>query len=142
MNFGVVPEALDRNYQVEKICFSYLLLVTDIILIVVMQISMQVDTNNLMQIHMVSGHSQVRAALEDALPNLRDSLAQSGINLGQSSVGSDATPNWNGSGQNSAAGGQTGETFSVNATAGNADNIKVQAPSTTTGRAAGIDTFA
>ena len=43
LNFGVVPEALDRNYQVEKICFSYLLLVTDIILIVVMQISMQVD---------------------------------------------------------------------------------------------------
>lgn len=105
------------------------------------QISMQVDTNNVMQIHLASGHSQVRSALEDALPQLRDSLAQSGINLGQSSVGSDATPNWSGNGQNSSAGRQSGETFSLNAVAGQADNVRVPASPITTGRTAGIDTF-
>ncbi len=105
------------------------------------QISMQVDTNNLLQIHLASGHSQVRAALEDGLPQLRDSLAQSGISLGQSSVGSDATPNWGGHAQNPSTGGRTGETFSLNAVAARADNVKVQTPSAVTGRAVGIDTF-
>ncbi|WP_413741101.1 flagellar hook-length control protein FliK [Sodalis sp. RH15] len=105
------------------------------------QISMQVDTNNQMQIHLASGHSQVRAALEDALPQLRDSLAQSGINLGQSSVGGDAMPNWGGNGQNASSGGQTGETFSINRVAAQADNTQVTPTQPPIGRAAGIDTF-
>ncbi|WP_255556914.1 flagellar hook-length control protein FliK [Sodalis sp. dw_96] len=106
------------------------------------QISMQVDTNNQMQIHLVSGHSQVRAALEDALPQLRDSLAQSGINLGQSSVGGDAMPNWGGNGQNPSGGGQSGETFSLNTVAVQADTTQVTPTPASVGRAAGIDTFA
>ncbi|XBS68367.1 flagellar hook-length control protein FliK [Acerihabitans sp. KWT182] len=107
------------------------------------QISMQVDTNNVMQIHLASGHSQVRSALEDALPQLRDSLAQSGISLGQSSVGSDATPNWGGNGQNASGGDArgSGEIFSINATAAPADNTTIQTPSSATGRTAGVDTF-
>ncbi|AYH48720.1 flagellar hook-length control protein [Dickeya fangzhongdai] len=46
--------------------------------------------DNQAQIHLVSGNSQVRSALESALPHLRSAMAESGINLGQSSVGSDA----------------------------------------------------
>jgi len=106
------------------------------------QISMQVDTNNVMQIHLASGHSQVRSALEDALPQLRDSLAQSGINLGQSSVGSESTPNWGGNNQNSSGGSQSsGTAFSLNTVASQADNVQVQAPPTNTGRNTGVDTF-
>lgn len=66
-----------------------------------LQISLRIDDNQA-QLHMASGHSQVRAALEAALPQLRTALADSGIQLGQSSVGSDAQPQWNGSQQNSA----------------------------------------
>ncbi|MCA7012756.1 flagellar hook-length control protein FliK [Dickeya dadantii] len=47
--------------------------------------------DNQAQIHLVSGSSQVRSALESALPHLRSAMAESGINLGQSSVGSDAS---------------------------------------------------
>ncbi|QDX29663.1 flagellar hook-length control protein FliK [Dickeya poaceiphila] len=46
--------------------------------------------DNQAQIHMISGNSQVRSALESALPHLRSAMADNGINLGQSSVGSDA----------------------------------------------------
>ena len=55
------------------------------------QISLKLD-NDQAQITMASGHSQVRAALEAALPHLRHALAESGINLSQSSVSSDAFP--------------------------------------------------
>lgn len=37
----------------------------------------------------ISGHSQVRMALEAALPHLKHALAESGISLGESHVGSD-----------------------------------------------------
>ncbi|MCX8956316.1 flagellar hook-length control protein FliK [Erwinia psidii] len=53
------------------------------------QISLKLD-NDQAQLSMVSGHSEVRAALEAALPQLRTALAESGINLGQSNVSSDA----------------------------------------------------
>lgn len=53
------------------------------------QISLQINENQA-QIHLASAHSQVRAALEAALPQLRAALAESGINLGQSSVGHDS----------------------------------------------------
>ncbi|MGQ3904286.1 flagellar hook-length control protein FliK [Mixta calida] len=55
------------------------------------QISLKLD-NDQAQLNMVSGHSQVRAALEAALPHLRTALAESGINLSQSNIGSDAFP--------------------------------------------------
>ncbi|MEG2691878.1 MAG: flagellar hook-length control protein FliK, partial [Hafnia sp.] len=64
-----------------------------------LQISLRIDDNQA-QLHMASGHSQVRAALEAALPQLRTALADSGIQLGQSSVGSEAQPQWNGGQQN------------------------------------------
>lgn len=63
------------------------------------QISLKLD-NDQAQLNMISGHSQVRAALEAAMPHLRTALAESGISLGQSSVSSDAFA------QNQSAGGQ------------------------------------
>lgn len=77
-----------------------------------LQISLRIDDNQA-QLHMASGHSQVRAALEAALPQLRTALADSGIQLGQSSVGSDAQPQWNGSQQNSADRQATSGVFSI-----------------------------
>lgn len=54
------------------------------------QISMKIE-NNQAQLHFVSGHSGVRSALEAAMPELKTALADSGISLGQSSVGSDSS---------------------------------------------------
>ena len=45
-----------------------------------------------MQAAFISTHSSVRAAVELALPQLRALLAESGISLGQTSVGSDSQP--------------------------------------------------
>ncbi len=56
------------------------------------QISMKIEDGQA-QMHFVSGHSGVRAALEAAMPQLRTSLADSGINLTQSNVASD-TSQW------------------------------------------------
>ncbi|OTA21081.1 flagellar hook-length control protein FliK [Xenorhabdus beddingii] len=58
-----------------------------------LHIRMSVEDNQA-QLHFVSAHQNVRAALEAALPGLRHSLAESGIQLAQSSVGSDAQGNW------------------------------------------------
>lgn len=72
------------------------------------QISMKIEDGQA-QMHFVSGHSGVRAALEAAMPQLRTSLADSGINLSQSQVSSD-TSQWqqgpNGSQQGSQQFGQ------------------------------------
>lgn len=53
------------------------------------QISLKLDDNQA-QLQMVSAHSHVRAALEAALPMLRTSLAENGIQLAQSSVSSES----------------------------------------------------
>lgn len=53
------------------------------------QISLKLDDNQA-QLQMVSAHSHVRAALEAALPVLRTSLAENGIQLTQSSVSSES----------------------------------------------------
>lgn len=53
------------------------------------QISLKLD-NDQASLNLISGHSQVRAALEAALPHLRSALADNGIQLGQSSVSSDS----------------------------------------------------
>ncbi|ROP58333.1 flagellar hook-length control protein FliK [Enterobacter sp. BIGb0383] len=47
------------------------------------------------QLHFVAASHQVRAALEAAVPHLRTSLAESGIELGQSSVGAETFSGWN-----------------------------------------------
>lgn len=51
------------------------------------QISLRIDDNQA-QLQMASPHSHVRAALEATLPALRTALAESGIQLGQSSISS------------------------------------------------------
>lgn len=53
------------------------------------QITLKMDDNQA-QLQMVSPHSHVRAALEAALPMLRTQLAESGIQLGQSSISSES----------------------------------------------------
>lgn len=53
-------------------------------------ISLKLDDNQA-QIQLVSPHSHVRAALEAALPMLRTQLAESGIQLGQSSISSESS---------------------------------------------------
>ncbi|WP_289993841.1 flagellar hook-length control protein FliK [Photorhabdus laumondii] len=58
-----------------------------------LQIRMSVEDNQA-QLHLASAHSHVRAALEAALPGLRHALAESGIQLTQSSVSSDNTSPW------------------------------------------------
>lgn len=54
------------------------------------QITLKMDDNQA-QLQMVSAHSHVRAALEAALPVLRTHLAESGIQLGQSSISSESS---------------------------------------------------
>lgn len=58
------------------------------------QISLRMS-NERMQIHFMAENPQARSALENALPSLRHSLAESGINLGQSSVSADANSSSN-----------------------------------------------
>ncbi|WP_038907564.1 flagellar hook-length control protein FliK [Dickeya oryzae] len=66
-----------------------------------LHITLKIEDNQA-QIHLVSGNSQVRSALESALPHLRNAMAENGINLGQSSVGSDAS-SWQQSQQQAAS---------------------------------------
>lgn len=54
------------------------------------QISLKIDDKNMAQLQMMSPHSHVRQALEAALPTLRTSLAESGIQLGQSNISSES----------------------------------------------------
>ncbi|CAQ84712.1 MULTISPECIES: flagellar hook-length control protein FliK [Photorhabdus] len=58
-----------------------------------LQIRMSVEDNQA-QLHLASAHSHVRAALEAALPNLRHALAETGIQLTQSSISSDNSTPW------------------------------------------------
>ncbi|WP_279205758.1 flagellar hook-length control protein FliK [Obesumbacterium proteus] len=101
-----------------------------------LQISLRIDDNQA-QLHMASGHSQVRAALEAALPQLRTALADSGIQLGQSSVGSEAQPQWSGSQQNASDRQTTSGGFSLD---GNTDDrIVTASASAKTVRVGGVD---
>lgn len=63
-----------------------------------LQINLQLK-NEQAQLHFVSASHQVRAAIEAAVPHLRTSLAESGIELGQSSVGADTSSSWKDTGQ-------------------------------------------
>lgn len=101
-----------------------------------LQISLRIDDNQA-QLHMASGHSQVRAALEAALPQLRTALADSGIQLGQSSVGSEAQPQWNGGQQNASDRQATSGGFSVDGN--NDDRIVTTSVSAKSVRVGGVD---
>lgn len=62
-----------------------------------LQISLQLK-NEQAQLHFVSASHQVRAAIEAAVPHLRTSLAEAGIELGQSSIGAETPSSWQHSG--------------------------------------------
>ncbi len=57
--------------------------------------------DNMAQLHFASAQGQVRAALEAAMPGLRNALAEGGIHLGQSTVSSDTASQWQQGEQNS-----------------------------------------
>ncbi len=104
------------------------------------QISLKLEDNQA-QVHMVAAHSHVRAALEAALPTLRTQLAESGIQLGQSSISSD---NFAGQQQFSQqnSGGNSNQTGFM---ADNSDDQAIIAPATLTATGSGnnaIDIFA
>ena len=73
------------------------------------------------QLHFASAHADVRAAVEAALPQLRHAFAESGINLGQTSVSDQgANPNssnnnGNGRAQAGAGSADSGDVASVDA---------------------------
>lgn len=54
-----------------------------------LQISLRLN-NDQAQLHFVTNDHQVRAALESAMPHLRTQLEESGIQLGQSSIGAES----------------------------------------------------
>lgn len=66
------------------------------------------------QAHFLSAHAQVRQVLEQAIPQLREALAEQGISLGETSVGEQRDPNDQAFAQSSGkngtnAGGDNGE---------------------------------
>lgn len=75
------------------------------------QVSMKIE-NNQAQLHFVSGHSAVRSAIEAAMPDLKTALADNGISLGQSSVGSDSSQWQQAQQQSSQSGSQQGNASS------------------------------
>lgn len=108
------------------------------------QISLKLD-NDQAQLSMVSNHSQVRAALEAAMPQLRASLAESGINLGQSNVSSDAFQQGQSfAGQQEQQRNNNGSPFSL-AIENDSDVTPIAVPAALQARAAGsnaVDIFA
>ncbi|URQ60878.1 flagellar hook-length control protein FliK [Pantoea alhagi] len=58
-----------------------------------LQIKLRLDQDQV-QLHFVTDHQPVRAALETAMPHLRTSLAEAGIQLDQGSVGHDGAAAW------------------------------------------------
>ncbi|WNN42854.1 flagellar hook-length control protein FliK [Winslowiella toletana] len=107
------------------------------------QISLKLD-NDQAQLNMVSGHSQVRAALEAAIPQLRTALAESGIYLAQSNVSSDASAQSHSfSGQQQSGGNASGNSGRTRDNDGEITPIAV--PATLQARAIGnnaVDIFA
>ena len=98
------------------------------------------------QLHFVSAHADVRAAVEAAMPQLRHAFADNGINLGQASVsdqgpGTGHSPNSNS--DSSGAGAGNGAIATGDGLASDGDAIPV-AVTTLAGRTrdGGIDIFA
>lgn len=71
-----------------------------------LQISLRMN-NDQIQLHFVSNDHQVRSVIESAIPYLKTSLAESGIQLGNSSVGGQNSSAWHepGSGKDSSGDG-------------------------------------
>lgn len=67
-----------------------------------LQINLQLN-NDKAQLHFATNNHQVRAAIEAAIPHLRTSLEESGIALGQSSVGEESS-SWHASEQKKGSG--------------------------------------
>ncbi|MGK6310966.1 flagellar hook-length control protein FliK [Variovorax sp. DT-64] len=102
--------------------------------------------DNQAQAMFVSAHESVRKAVEAALPQLRSTLAEQGISLGQTSVGSESRP-WAGAGgfgqqqeqrQNASSNGASYPGAARSEPAAAPLAARANAPS----RTAGIDTFA
>ncbi|ARJ41828.1 hypothetical protein B1H58_07190 [Pantoea alhagi] len=77
-----------------------------------LQIKLRLDQDQV-QLHFITDHQPVRAVLETAMPHLRTSLAEAGIQLDQGSVGHDSAAAWgssadSGSGQSSPSQKETG----------------------------------
>lgn len=105
-----------------------------------LQITLQLK-NEQAQMHFVSPSHQVRAAIEAAMPHLRSSLAESGIELGQSSVGPDSSQGWNDSGQ---SGQPERQNFADTHVGDNQRHTEdpVEIPAVTVSYSHGINTFA
>ncbi len=73
-----------------------------------LKINLRMDSDRA-NLHFVSDNHQVRAALEAALPQLRTSLAESGINLEASRVDGGSAQSWSGSSHSEWASGQTAQ---------------------------------
>lgn len=67
-----------------------------------LHISLRIN-NDQVQLHFAAADHQVRAALETAMPHLRNSLAESGISLGQTNVAADSRPSWENGSHNQSA---------------------------------------
>ena len=102
--------------------------------------------DNQAQAMFVSAHESVRKAVEAALPQLRSTLAEQGISLGQTSVGAESRP-WAGAGgfgqqqehrQNASSNGASYPGAARSEAAAAPLPARTGAPS----RTAGIDTFA
>lgn len=102
--------------------------------------------DNQAQAAFVSSHEAVRKAVEAALPQLRSTLAEQGISLGQTSVGAESRP-WAGAGGGFAQQQEQRQPSSSNAAAhpagGRGEAATAPLPARTPAtRNAGVDTFA
>lgn len=107
------------------------------------QISLKLDSDQA-QLSMVSNHSQVRAALEAAMPQLKEALAQNGINLGQSDVSSGAQNQSFSGQQDQPRNNSRGNTFSL-AAESDSEVTPIAVPASLQARASGsnaVDIFA
>ncbi|MEW5558710.1 flagellar hook-length control protein FliK [Enterobacter asburiae] len=92
------------------------------------------------QVHVVSEHAQVRHVMEQALPQLRSAMADSGIQLGQASVGADNPyASADGQGEQGAGDQQAQQTDDEKVSD---EQIVPQLLTTTPGNVYGINTFA
>ena len=96
----------------------------------------------------VSGHESVRKAVEAALPQLRTTLAEHGISLGQTAVGADtrqpgSQSSFASDNPSSRSGGNGGSAYPGAARSGTVASSTVPAPAVRNTRAEGVvDTFA
>ncbi len=96
--------------------------------------------NDVARLHFASAHHEVRAIIESSLSNLRTSLADAGIQLGQSSVGPETFSGFAGQQDQASSGGQSGAQDG-SSTQTNGDDAEIPRERTTA-RIGGVDTFA